>query len=149
MARPIAHLLLSTGVATVQWIRTGRLGPTLAPYLTGFLIDADHLADLARYKYYGGKTQGKIYLPLHGWEYLALLVVVERLLGRRLAGGLLLGYLSHLALDQLTNATTHPLTYSLSFRWRRGFSSNLFSHRDEADVGWMQGGLLELWRFFF
>lgn len=148
MARPAAHVLLSTALAAIQWKRTGRFAPTIAPYVTGVLVDADHLTDLARFKLSGNATRGTIILPLHGWEYLVVLLLVERILGRRFAGGLALGYLGHLALDQVTNNITHPLTYVLAYRWRRGFSTTLFSHPDEADVDWMQNSVFNLWRYF-
>jgi hypothetical protein len=148
LARPAAHLILTTGLAAVQWMRTGRLAPTLAPYLTGFLIDGDHLFDLARYKLTGQRPMARVVLPLHGWEYVPLLWLLDRFFGRALAGGLLLGYLGHLGLDQVTNTTTHPLTYFLTFRWRRHFSSTLFAHSDEREVDWMEGSLLDLWKHF-
>ncbi|HVC34861.1 MAG TPA: hypothetical protein VNL16_15220 [Chloroflexota bacterium] len=148
MARPSSHLIVSTGLATLQWIRTGRLLPTVAPLLTGFLIDADHLVDLARYELNGRKNERQAFVPLHGWEYLPVLFLVERLLGRRFAGGLAMGYLGHLVLDQLVNHTTHPLTYFVSFRWRHGFPSHLFAHQDESKIDWMQRPVFQLWKDF-
>ncbi|MBX6773210.1 MAG: hypothetical protein IRY83_15920 [Chloroflexi bacterium] len=148
MARPAVHLIVSTGLATLQWIRTGRLLPALAPFLTGFLIDADHLVDLARYQLGGRRTERRIVLPLHGWEYVPVLVLLERILGMRCAGGLLLGYLGHLSLDQVTNTITHPLAYFVSFRWQRGFASSLFNHPDESAVDWMSGSIFDLWKQF-
>lgn len=148
MARPAAHLIVSTGLATLQWIRTGRLVPTVAPFLTGFFIDGDHLVDFARYKLSGRKNEQRIVLPLHGWEYVLALYLIERLLGPRTAGGLTLGYLGHLGLDQVTNETTHPLTYFISFRWARGFPSHLFTHPDESKVDWMSRSLFDLWKHF-
>lgn len=148
MARPSAHLIVSTGLATLQWIRTGRLLPTIAPFLTGFLIDSDHLVDLACYRLSGEKNRQRILLALHGWEYVALLLLVERVVGKRFAGGLVLGYLAHLGLDQLTNETTHPLTYLITFRYRRGFPSLLFTHPDLDHVDWMQGSIFKILRHF-
>lgn len=148
MARPAAHLIVSTGLATLQWIRTGRLLPTLAPFVTGFLIDGDHLVDFARYQLNGQKNEGRIILPLHGWEFVPVLVLLERLLGRRFAGGLLIGYLAHLGLDQVTNETTHPLTYLISYRWRRSFASELFTHPDESHIDWMRQSIFQIWKHF-
>lgn len=148
MARPAAHLMVSTGLATLQWIRTGRFAPTVAPILSGFLIDGDHLVDFVRYRLNGQKSEGRIILPLHGWEFVPVLLLLERILGRRFAGGLLLGYLAHLGLDQITNETTHPLTYLLSFRWRHGFPSRLFTHPDESHIDWMRQSIFQIWRHF-
>lgn len=148
MARPLVHLAVSTGLATVQWIRTGRLAPTVAPFVTGFLVDGDHLVDFTRYQASGRKSEGRIVLPLHGWEYAILLFLARRLLGKQVVDGLFLGYLGHLVVDQLTNTTTHPLTYFLSFRWWRGFPSDLFTHPSEAHIDWMNGSVTELWKHF-
>lgn len=148
MARPAVHLIVSTGLATLQWIRTGRLAPTLAPLLSGFLVDGDHLVELVRYRRSGGKPTGYVLLALHGWEFVLVLFLVERLLGWRLAGGLLLGYVAHLGIDQITNKTTHPLTYFIIYRWRQGFPSQLFTHPDEASIDWMQKRVVDLWQNF-
>ncbi|MGH2460487.1 MAG: hypothetical protein ACRDIY_16660 [Chloroflexota bacterium] len=148
MARPAAHLIVSTGLATLQWIRTGRLLPTIAPFATGFLIDGDHLYDFARYKLSGQKNEERVVLPLHGWEFALVLYLIDRLLGSRTAGGLTLGYVGHLGLDQVTNETTHPLTYFISFRLLRGFPSHLFTHRDESQIDWMSRSFFELWKHF-
>src|SRR5689334_22367558 len=104
MARPRVHAAIAVGVAIAQVYRTGRLFPALAPFLTGVLIDVDHLIDLALFAIGGGRTIARVYLPLHGWEFLLALALAERgRLGRWTAGGMTLGYLAHLATDQLTN----------------------------------------------
>lgn len=148
MARPAAHLIISTGLATLQWIRTGRLLPTIGPLLTGFLIDGDHLIDLVRYQRSRRTNQRRVVLLLHGWEYVPALALVERLLGGQFAGSLVLGYLAHLGLDQITNSISHPLAYLLSVRWRLGFPSRLFSHPDESHIDWMQSSIFQLWKHF-
>jgi hypothetical protein len=115
--------------------------------VTGLLIDADHFYDLLRYQH-GSGARGRVVLPLHGWEFLALLWLIDRAVGRQLAGGLVLGYLGHLLVDQVTNTTTHPLTYFLTFRWLRGFPSTLFNQPDETQVDWMQQSVFGVWRHF-
>jgi hypothetical protein len=147
MARPAVHLAVSTGLAAVQWLRTGRVLPTVAPLVTGFLIDSDHLVDYFRYRN-RGQAEGRVVLPFHGWEYLVALALIERLFGQRFAGGLVLGYVGHLLVDQFTNTITHPLTYFISFRWLRGFDTKLFAHPDESHVDWMQKPVFNLWRHF-
>jgi hypothetical protein len=146
MARPAVHFVATTGLAAVQLLRTGRLAPALAPYLTGFFIDADHFFEYFRFRLTGRRDQKMVVLPLHGWEFALGLYLAERAFGRRLAQGLLLGYLLHLGIDQFTNTTTHPLTYFLSFRWRQGFPSALFDHEGESDIDWLNGSLLDLWK---
>jgi hypothetical protein len=146
VARPAVHLVATTGLAAVQLLRTGRLTPALAPFVTGFFIDFDHFYEFFRFRLAGRKEQRQVVLPLHGWELAPLLLVAERLFGRRLAHGLFLGYALHLGIDQLTNETTHPLTYFMSFRWRRGFSSSLFNHPSEHHIDWLTGSIFDLWK---
>lgn len=148
MARPLTHLIASAGLGAVLWIRTGRLAPAVAPLVSGFLIDGDHLVDFARYRANGKQNARRVLLPLHGWEYVPLLFLLERLIGWRLAGGLAAGYLTHLAIDQSTNTIRHPLAYSLIFRGSRGFASTIFNHRDESEIEWIQQPVTRLWRFF-
>lgn len=148
MARPAVHLFVSTGLAIFQFARTGRLAPAVAPILTGFLIDSDHFAEVVRFKLLAKRPQGRTVLPLHGWEFLLFWFLVDRLFARRLAGGLLLGYAAHLVIDQVTNTTTHPLTYFISFRAWRGFPSSLFNNRNESEVGWLNDSVFNLWKYF-
>ena len=148
MARPTVHLVVSTGLAIIQFARTGRLAPALAPLLTGFLIDSDHFAEVIRVKLVAKRSEGRTILPLHGWEYLVVWYLVERLFRWDLAGGLVMGYAAHLAIDQVTNDITHPLTYFISFRRSRGFSSTLFNNASESEAGWLNDSVLNLWKYF-
>jgi hypothetical protein len=148
MARPAVHLIVSTGLATIQWIRTGRAAPTLAPLVSGFLVDADHTVEMIRYHGAGKQAQGRVILPFHGWEFIPVLILIEKLFRGQLAGGLVLGYAAHLLIDQLTNTTTHPLTYFISFRAKRGFPSHLFDHVDEKAIDWLNVPIWQLWKHF-
>jgi hypothetical protein len=148
MARPAVHLAISAGLAVVQYARTGRWGPAVAPLVTGFLIDGDHFAEVIRYKLLARRPAGLTVLPLHGWEFIPFWYLVGRFLAPRLAGGLLLGYAAHLTVDQLTNSITHPLTYVITFRASRGFPTSLFNNRDESEVDWLSDSVLNLWKYF-
>lgn len=148
MARPAVHLVVSTGLATFQLVRTGRLTPAVAPLLTGFFIDFDHFAEVIRYRLLGKKPEGRVILPLHGWEFVLVWLIADRLLGRRTAGGLALGYVAHLTIDQFTNTITHPLAYFISFRRSRGFLSTLFNHTDEKDIDWLNDSVFNIWKYF-
>ncbi len=143
MARPRVHLLIALGLGLWQWRRHRRWPAALAPLISGFLIDLDHLLD-----YRPGRRAGhRLILPLHGWEYLLPLAWLER---RRPATGhgLTLGYLAHLLVDQVTNQISHPAAYSLFFRWRRGFSQTLFDPPGSPSGAWRQTPLRQLWRWF-
>ena len=120
----------------------------MAPLVTGFLVDLDHFAESIRYRRSGGRLEGRVILPLHGWEFLLFWFLIDRLFGGRLAGGLTLGYAVHMAIDQITNTTTHPFTYMITYRWSRGFPSILFTHRDEKDIEWLNDSIFNIWKYF-
>ena len=151
MARPRVHLAVSLALAAVQYARTGRLRPALAPLLTGFLIDADHLLDHWLYNRFPEGASDRLVLPLHGWEYLPLLALAEpKLLGGATARGLLLGYLAHLLIDQATNNVAGPQTYSIVARARRGFRGPLFRESESPGEdlhAWRETPAWHLWRW--
>lgn len=98
-----------------------------ASFLAGVFIDVDHWIDYwlmrrldldvqAFFAYFRRPNQSRIFIPLHGYELLALWWTIA------LAGGLgpwaigvAAGCSLHLALDQLTNPV-HPLGYFLAYR---------------------------------
>lgn len=98
-----------------------------ASFLAGVFIDVDHWIDYwlmrrldldvrAFFGYFRRPDQSRIFLPLHGYELLALWWAIA------LAGGLgpwamgvAAGCTLHLVLDQLTNPL-HPLGYFLAYR---------------------------------
>ena len=116
---PRYHLLASAGLGAVMLTATGSKKAALAPLVSGFLIDVDHLGDYVLTRLGGGH---KIVLALHGWEYLPVWFAVDRVLGLR--GGAALGYLLHLSIDQLWNEKRSPLAYFITWRARRGFRSD-------------------------
>ena len=159
MARPRVHLLASLGIAAAQYASTRRLLPALAPLLSGFLIDADHLVDHWLYNRFPKGAADRLVLPLHGWEYVAFLALAEpKLLRGATARGLLLGYLAHLLIDQATNNVAGPQTYSLLARARLGFHGSLFRESpvpsgnvsgnvsSEAHA-WRETPVLQIWRW--
>jgi hypothetical protein len=147
LARPRAHLAVSLGLAALQWLRTRRSLPTIAPLVSGFLIDADHLLDYYLHRSSPSGRSRRVFLALHGWEFLLLVALLEMGPLRRLsAHGLTLGWLAHLTLDQLTNESRHPLTYSILFRWARGFRADLFTGRAGLHT-WRDAPVRKLWRW--
>lgn len=147
MSRPLVHIGVSFGLAGLQLARTRRLWPTIAPLLSGVLVDADHFVDYAIQRVAPEPLGDRQVLPLHGWEVVPLVALAEtRLLGRRTDHGLVLGLAVHFLLDQLTNGPTHPLTYSLVFRASRRFRGHFFSGAPESHA-WRDTPLRRLWQW--
>jgi hypothetical protein len=148
LSRPLVHIGVSLGLGALQLARTRRLGPALAPLVTGILVDADHFVDYALHQVAPEPLGERQVLPLHGWEVAAVVTVAEsRLLGRRTEHGLTLGLAVHLLLDQVTNNPAQPLTYSLIYRASRGFRGRFFSDSPESHA-WRETPLRKLWEWF-
>ncbi len=147
MSRPLVHLGVSLGLAGLQYARTRRFGPTIAPLISGVLVDADHLVDYALQRVAPEPLGSRMILPVHGWEVVPLVALAEsRLLGRRTDHGILLGLAAHFLLDQLTNDVAHPLTYSLAFRASRRFRGHFFEGPPEAHA-WRDTPIRRLWEW--
>lgn len=136
------HFLIALIVATfVFWrYRDWRLIPSC--FVPGFLVDLDHFLDY--FLYFGlnfnwshllnvhayMEPAGKIYVILHGWEFIPLFWLIGRWIGRKkkvkgLEWALSLSYLGHLLLDNFS-FTHHPLSYSFLYRLFNQFSSSTF-----------------------
>jgi hypothetical protein len=127
--------------------------PAIAPLVSGFLVDADHMLDHQLYHHAppgeAEVARQRMILALHGWEYLALLAAVEprALRGRASTDhGLTLGYLFHLAIDQLSNEVEHPLTYLVLYRASRGFSGRFFAPNEQSHA-WRLEKASRLWKW--
>jgi len=146
VARPRVHLAASLGLSALVWFRGRRALPALAPLVSGFLVDADHLVDYWLFRSRPAR-QRQIFLPAHGWEYVALLAIIEsRWLGRWTGRSLTLGLLAHLLIDQATNSPRHPLTYSAIFRAASGFPGDIFGG-ESGDHSWRATPAWQLWRW--
>lgn len=147
MSRPLVHLAASLGLAAAQYARTRRLGPALAPILTGVFVDVDHFVDYAIHRVAPEPLGERQVLPLHGWEVVPLVALAEtRLLGRRTEHGLALGLAIHFLIDQVTNGPSHPLTYSLIYRTSKRFRGRFFEGPPESH-GWRETPIRRLWEW--
>ena len=137
MPRPRYHLLASTAVGLA--LGGGRRLP--AALLAGFFVDFDHFVD-----FFVGRGKRMI-LPLHGWEYAPLWLLVDRRL--RLGGALVGAFVVHLTMDQVWNEKRSPLAYFLAYRVARGFPEDALGPPEgEKRHLWRRSSLLGLVRWF-
>jgi hypothetical protein len=134
--RTLGHIITSAGVGLASYYRYRHRPAAVASFLAGFLIDLDHVVDYVRA--HGWKPNwakfneaahehysGKLYLPLHSYELLALFFVLFRGPQRQpYRVGISLSILTHLLLDQRCNPSRKPLTYFLAHRIRKRFDAN-------------------------
>ena len=107
------------GIGAGIWSTTGSPLAVPASVAAGVLVDLDHISD-----FFEPREEGRLRYMLrffHAWEYfLMALVVLLAFSQHPLFLAAVLGYLSHLALDQFTNRS-HPLAYFILFRASRRF----------------------------
>jgi|SRR5215510_12805195 len=141
---PRYHLLSSLALGGLFFGASGDRRRLLAPLATGFLVDVDHLFDYALGR--TGRGRRVMVLPLHGWELLPFLALLDRAL--RTGGALVGGYALHLVLDQLWNEKRSALAYFLTYRASRGFSADQLGPLDPAQRhAWRRSSLRGLWRW--
>ena len=114
----------------------------MAAFLLGVFVDADHLFDYFAYFgwhfnlvdfFHAGnymEEAEKVYVLLHGWEFIIPLWLIGRWLGKKakikgLEWAVVLAYLAHLLWDNLS-FNHHPLAYSFVYRLLHHFSPNIF-----------------------
>jgi hypothetical protein len=88
-------------------------------FAAGVLPDLDHVIDFFDSREHGRKRH--MLRPFHAWELvLVSLIVALAFYSGDLFLAAVLGYLSHLVIDQLANPV-HPLAYFITFRAMKGF----------------------------
>lgn len=138
--RTVGHIITSAGVGLASYYRYRHRPAAFASFLAGFLIDLDHVVDYvsahgwtlnwerfseAKHEHYSGK----LYLPLHSFELLALFFLLFRGPRRQpYRVGITLSILTHLILDQRCNPSRKPLTYFLAHRIRKRFDARQILH---------------------
>ncbi len=135
--RTLGHIVTSAGIGLASYCRYKSPPAAIASFLAGWLIDLDHIVD---YVHAHGwkpnwsrfteacheKYSGKLFLPLHSFELLALFFVLCRGEGRHpYRVGITLSVLAHLLLDQRCNPDRRLSTYFLTDRIRKRFDANL------------------------
>jgi hypothetical protein len=137
---PLGHALVSAPLAGAVWSVTGSADAAAATFLSGTLIDVDHLVDyvlahgwkvdLASVKsgsYF--RDAGRAFVLLHSYELvLGMAAVAGARFGWPIGFGIGLGALAHLIIDVVFYRFT-PLCYSLIYRLGTGFELASFRHR--------------------
>lgn len=116
---PIGHTIASVGLGALVWTATGSTLAVPTAVAAGVLVDLDHLID-----FFDSRDEDwnrHMFRPFHAWEFfLAALALLPLFWPNPLFLAGMLGYLSHLVIDQSTNRV-HPLAYFIAFRASRGF----------------------------
>lgn len=133
--RTVGHIITSAGISLASYYKYRSRQAAVACFLAGWLIDLDHIVDYVRahgwklnwHRFNEAcheKYSGKLYLPLHSYELLALFFLLFRGPQRQpYRVGITLSILTHLLLDQRCNPSRKPLTYFLAHRIRKRFDA--------------------------
>ncbi len=135
--RTFGHIVTSAGVSLANYAAYRSRQAAVASFFAGWLIDLDHLVDYVQAHGWKPnwarineasheKYSGKLYLPLHSFELLAIFFLLFRGPRRQpYRMGITLSILTHLLLDQRCNPSRRPLTYFLADRIRKRFDADL------------------------
>jgi hypothetical protein len=133
--RTVGHIITSAGVSAASYMVYKSPKAAIASFLIGFAMDLDHLFDA--FAAHGKKLDwgrfseaahekysGKLYLPLHSYELLALFFFLFKGKARQpYRVGITLSVLTHLLLDQRCNPSRTAGTYFLAHRIRKRFNA--------------------------
>lgn len=137
----LKHFLVSSAIAIFLWLKYRDIKLLVITYFMGVLVDLDHLFD---YFFWSGwhfnlaeflnpsvyvKPTGKVFVFLHGWEYLLLLCFIAKKLKREIPGiypALFFPYLCHLLIDQ-SPFMRAPLAYFFFYRLINNFNLSAFN----------------------
>jgi zinc transporter ZupT len=128
---PQYHLVSSFILALIFFYFTNSLLVSLLCFLSGFLLDLDHLLDFWLYKkritlsnevfheFY--KNWDKVPVLLHSIEFLIPIWIFAYIFGSYIFSlAITIGFISHLALD-FFSYKLHPLSYFLTYRIIKNF----------------------------
>lgn len=130
--KPVVHVTASAVVSASLFAETKSIPLAVISFITGFLIDIDHVFDYLRehgfqldvkkfFRVFYENRFEKVVLAFHGWEWIAGLFVLSWAAGwNELLLGIAIGALHHLILDQMGNNATGP-GYFFVYRAAKGF----------------------------
>lgn len=135
------HLLVSLVIGFFAALAFSNWSLIFVALLTGWLVDIDHIIDLAFYLNKYGiskvnaeflirgeyfKLNNRVFVFLHSWELLILWLAIFLTLHKySLAITGSIAWAFHILKDQMAYKVT-PMGYSLIYRARKGFSRNGF-----------------------
>lgn len=133
--RTSGHIITSLGISLANYWQFRSKKAACASFLVGFLVDLDHVVDYVKahgWKFNWSKFSeaahenysGKLFLPLHSFELLALFYITCRSPKLKpYRHGISMSLLLHLLLDQKCNPRRKPLTYFLCNRIKNRFNA--------------------------
>ena len=125
---PIGHTAVSAGVGVGIWVTTGAEAAVPAALAAGVLPDVDHLWDY--YNWYVRRDRRNLFLVFHAWEYAAVVLPLALAMWPHpVLVAAALGYVSHLAGDQVMNRPTPKAMYLILYRASVGFEGGQTPHR--------------------
>ncbi len=111
---PIGHALFAGAAGTAVWALSDSPEAVPVAMVTAVLVDADHVFEVFAPR--SAKFSGLRLRFLHGWEYGVISFALLLVMGLEpIFMAAVLGYLSHLILDQISNRR-HLLYYFVVFR---------------------------------
>jgi hypothetical protein len=131
------HLVISLALSGIVYLVFRSWGMSIAVLASGVLIDLDHVLDYLLthgmrfqrrdfFRYFYEKQYQKLFLPFHGWEWVAVWGVLAWKTGwDSWSTGVFIGIGHHLLLDQVSNRPG-PGGYSLLWRLKNGFHRKSF-----------------------
>jgi hypothetical protein len=143
----LVHFLIALTIGIFFYRRNRDWRTILLALIFGFFLDLDHFFDY--FAYFGWHfnfaeflnvdtymdPSGKIYVLLHGWEFLLPLWLFSRWLAKRwqvnqLEWAVTLAYFFHLAWDNhgIFTGASNPLTYFFTYRLLNNFSVESYIH---------------------
>ena len=140
--RPIMHAAVSFSLGAVLWFFTKSLYAGLICFLSGVLIDGDHIVEyLIHHRSKGltirkvcqaceDTTKGegeyrfpKLYLFLHTWELVIIICIAAAYVKNIYLAAFAMGYASHLILDSTKNPA-YPYAYFIIWRIIKNFHTH-------------------------
>ena len=147
--RPFKHFVVSTISGAAVYSLTGALSPSIACFLTGWVIDVDHFYDyvknngwdfsVKRFVEYFEKSHPAplgthLYFFFHAHEFAISLILICFLSKLNLTLSFAtLGYITHLLFDQFTNRV-FPFAYFLTYRIAKGFDKWSISNTKQLRI---------------
>ncbi len=129
---PLGHVIASGFISALVWVFFKSFGCAVVSFLSGILIDSDHIIDYYANHGFTFKIKTmyyacvdiklkKVYIILHSYELIALLWVLICLFSlSNIWKAFAIGLTQHLIIDQVTNPIKKP-GYFLTYRIINGF----------------------------